>query len=118
MPLSKKELQHRLRTAQDRIELFKESVIKKNEQRNRAHTALRKIIHARDYHADNAEYPLPPNGPDHATQCFDDWAADLASEALGAGLRSRPEEEEEEPNNYTLCRVCGATYHEDAGDMT
>jgi len=117
MPMSKTELQHRLKESQDRAKLLTQSVIGFKEQRNKAQTALRKIIHARDYRADHAKYPVPPNGPDRNTQGFDDWAADLASQALGAGLRSRPEEEEEEPNNYTLCRVCGATYHEDAGEI-
>ena len=58
------------------------SVLGLLEENKRMEEALRKIMDARDYHADNAKYPLPPNGPDHATQCFDDWAADLASEAL------------------------------------
>ena len=53
-----------------------------SDRTKRMEEALRKIIHARDYHADNAKYPLPPNGPDHGNQCFDDWAADVASEAL------------------------------------
>jgi len=49
--------------------------------------ALRAIIRARDHHAEHAEYP-----PDtvRTDQGFDDWAADLAAQALkGAGTGHR-----------------------------
>jgi len=55
----------------------------------RAELALRKIVYARDYCAERGEYPSPPNGPspimcdDIFQQAFDDWAADVAEEALG-----------------------------------
>ena len=65
----------------------------------RMEEALRKIVDARDYHANNAEYPLPPNGPDQNTQCFDDWAADVAAEAL---------KQEASPLEEYVCQECGS----------
>ena len=65
----------------------------------RMEEALRKIMDARDYHANNAEYPLPPNGPDQNTQCFDDWAADVAAEAL---------KQEASPLEEYVCQECGS----------
>lgn len=44
--------------------------------------ALLKIMRARDQCAEHGHYPDHPDGPDQSTQCFDDWAADLASGAL------------------------------------
>jgi hypothetical protein len=45
--------------------------------------ALRRIIHARDYFADHGELP-PSEGMDlsNPDRCFDDWAADVAFEAI------------------------------------
>ena len=45
-------------------------------------SALRMIMNARDHYAEHGCYPAWPSGPTH-DQCFDDWAADLASRALG-----------------------------------
>ena len=39
---------------------------------------LRCIIGVRDYHAEHGEYPTNLE----ADQCFDDWAADMAQQAL------------------------------------
>lgn len=41
--------------------------------------ALKAIRDVRDYFAENNEYPANTIGKD---QCFDDWAADLASVAI------------------------------------
>jgi len=42
-------------------------------------TALLAIRSARDYHAEHGKYPA---GTLQSDQCFDDWAADVAGEAL------------------------------------
>ena len=43
--------------------------------------AARRIIDARDQHADAGSYPPHPDGPGKS-QCFDDWACDLWEDAL------------------------------------
>ena len=43
--------------------------------------AMRKIAKARDVNGECGEYPKYPDGPND-DQCFDDWAADVADEAL------------------------------------
>jgi hypothetical protein len=43
--------------------------------------AARRIIDARDQHADDGSYPPHPDGPGKS-QCFDDWACDLLEDAL------------------------------------
>ena len=47
--------------------------------------AAQRVIDARDHHADNGSYPVPPFGPNPDTQAFDDWAADLLQAALRNG---------------------------------
>ena len=42
-------------------------------------TALTTIMAARDYHAEQGQYPEGTLQPD---QCFDDWAADVSDKAL------------------------------------
>lgn len=55
--------------------------------------ALRRICFARDYNADNGEYPADTLGKD---QQFDDWAADVAEKALiAAGVKEKPKPKEE-----------------------
>lgn len=51
--------------------------------------ALLKIQEARDHCADATVYPEYPNGPG-PDQAFDDWAADVASEALKVECRTGP----------------------------
>ena len=51
-------------------------------KKKRMEEALRKIMDARDHYAEHGCYPAWPDGPTQ-DQCFDDWAADLASRALG-----------------------------------
>ena len=42
---------------------------------------LQRIAKARDHLAEHGHYPRYPDGPTD-TQCFDDWAADLADEPM------------------------------------
>ena len=51
----------------------------KEERRADLVTALLAIRSARDYHAEHGEYPVDTLKQD---QQFDDWAADVADEAL------------------------------------
>ena len=64
--------------ARDLIDVLKKAL----EDGREMEEALRKIMIARDHHADLGSYPSWPDGPTQ-DQHFDDWAADLASRALG-----------------------------------
>jgi hypothetical protein len=64
--------------AKELLRMFKAALAENKEMED----VLRKIMIARDHNADLGSYPDWPDGPTQ-DQCFDDWAADLASRALG-----------------------------------
>lgn len=58
--------------------------------------ALKSIEAARDYNDNHGEYPPNTLGVD---QCFDDWAADLATAAISRAETATPEPQEDISDN-------------------
>ena len=74
--------------------------------------ALKKISSARDYHAEHGEYPPRTVQPD---QCFDDWAADIAEQAIRHNPSIPTAQEAEHVERTDGLVLSGPAYLDEAG---